>query len=915
MSFNFLEITNNTGNINKVFTWSESKCSKTSNARVYNATFQEKSFNTLEEFDAYLANDIQTNQAICLGKSKHSLTQGKLLTKGQEDISNSTISRSNAYLENQDALQLCLGDIDADTQMSDEMIEVISTQDSTYDAVLELHGDGFSEVSVRSGSSSSTGIVDTVTEEPVYVSNSQHLYWILLNADTPQDLDRYVEFLKRRAVIKKFWFLKIHKDGSTSFRTLLDLSVIKSMQSRLSFEAPATVGEGLKKMKQTSKFYNTTNGLIPFDLQNIEYKSLPDWRVVYEQAKLDNKGKINAIKKQYRADKILELVQLHNFSESEAALIIDEYLTKSNVSASMILKAADDKSHKVSKFLIQGATSWDVYDIFDYKKGLGKTYINVKNIFNANVYTYLRGGVTYNISFTIDEILNILNTLDYKEDVTKILFALIDYVVTNEFGEDDVSKIIELLESNKCSFEFEKFYYKNYIDYEVKKRMSNYAFMMMDGKTGLIKNDEDGDLTLYTKQGVMDKFSNQNFYTKDPYNLKKNIEINVVKHWMKQEYRVDYDKVVFTDDNVQKNEYNLYKGFKYTPINHSDVDIDSYFVLIKEVICDGDELFYNVVLSFIAQIIQDPFNKLGTCLVISGKKRIGKGTFIKILGELIGSNHYFQTTQPDKVFGRFNVHLHRTILAYLNEAVWSGDKSIESRIKGLISDDDMTYEMKGGAIYGAKNVLRLILDSNDKYIVPATADEGRYVVLGASDVRKDDKQFLGEVNGLRKSKKAMEKLMYYFANFNYKPYEYHLREAPKSKFLVEQIAQNFSKIQEWWFRNLQEGNIYKANYMVDADGIKISNEGLWESFKEFHKGKTQYEKQISFYSDLADLLDDAIVRKGVKVRAGTTGKIIAPLYKARELFTAKYLVGDFDDSVDWSQPSASNIPFSIPFSA
>ncbi|RLA73054.1 MAG: hypothetical protein DRG78_23030, partial [Epsilonproteobacteria bacterium] len=612
MSFNFLEITNNTGNINKVFTWSESKCSKTSNARVYNATFQEKSFNTLEEFDAYLANDIQTNQAICLGKSKHSLTQGKLLTKGQEDISNSTISRSNAYLENQDALQLCLGDIDADTQMSDEMIEVISTQDSTYDAVLELHGDGFSEVSVRSGSSSSTGIVDTVTEEPVYVSNSQHLYWILLNADTPQDLDRYVEFLKRRAVIKKFWFLKIHKDGSTSFRTLLDLSVIKSMQSRLSFEAPATVGEGLKKMKQTSKFYNTTNGLIPFNLQNIEYKSLPNWRVVYEQAKLDNKGKINAIKKQYRADKILELVQLHNFSESEAALIIDEYLTKSNVSASMILKAADDKSHKVSQFLIQGATSWDVYDIFDYKKGLGKTYINVKNIFNANVYTYLRGGVTYNISFTIDEILNILNTLDYKEDVTKILFALIDYVVTNEFGEDAVSKIIELLESNNCSFEFEKFYYKNYINFTVAEKMSDFAFIMMDGKTGVFRKSEDGDLTLYTLRSIADLFLNKNFYSKDPNNLKKTILVDVVKHWLRSQGREEFTSVVFTDKETAENEYNLFRGFAYEPINHQDIDLEPYFTLVKDVIANGDELFCNINHSFIAQMLQDPFNKLGT---------------------------------------------------------------------------------------------------------------------------------------------------------------------------------------------------------------------------------------------------------------------------------------------------------------
>ncbi|QSZ41213.1 hypothetical protein GJV85_03490 [Sulfurimonas aquatica] len=813
------------------------------------------------------------------------------------------------------SVQVCLGDVDIDEQMSEEMIKTISTQDATYDAVVELHGKEFQDVSVRSGYSSSSGLIDEETQQPVYISNSQHLYWTLLNANSSQDLDRYVEFLKRRAVIKKFWFLKIHKDGSTSFRILLDLSVIKSMQSRLSFEAPATVGEGLKKIQQESKFYNTENGLIPFDLHNVDYKGLPDWRVVYEQAKIDNEDKINAVKKQYRADKILELVQLYNLSEAEAALIIDEYLSKSIVSASMILKGTDNNPYRVYQFLTQDATKWDVYDIFDYKKGLGKTHINVKNIFNATIYTYLRGGVTYNISFTLDEIIVLLATLDFTKDVKKVLFSLVDYIVSNEFNKDDVNTIIDLLQSKNCSFEFEKYYYKNYINFTVQAKMSDFAFMMMDGKTGVFRKSEDGDLTLYTIKSISDLFLNKNFYSKDPNNLSKTILIDVVKHWLRSQEREEFTSVVFTDKDTKEDEYNLFGGFAYEPINHSGVDLQPYFELVKDVIAGGDELFCNVNHSFVAQMLQDPFNKLGTALVLSGKKRIGKGSFIKIIGALIGGNHYFQTNQPDKVFGRFNIQLLRTILVYLNEAFWSGDKSMEGRIKGIITDDDFSYEIKGGAIFGGKNATRLILDSNEKYIVPATEDEGRYIVEGVSDCKKGDKEFFTSVNDLRTSQKAMEKLMYFYMNFDYKPYEHYLREAPKSKFLIEQISQNFSKIQEWWFRNLQEGNIYKANYVMDADGIKISNEALWESFKEFHKGKTQYEKQQSFYSDLKDLLDGVVVRSGVKVSAGVTGKVIAPLHRARELFTHIYLVSDFDDMVDWSQPYTLDIPLPIPFCA
>lgn len=98
MSFNILEITNKTGDINKNISYVNGEMLKTSNAQVYDANFRELTFDTLEQFDAYITNDLCSNQAICLGKSKHSLKQGKLLTKGREDLSQGIISRTNEYL-------------------------------------------------------------------------------------------------------------------------------------------------------------------------------------------------------------------------------------------------------------------------------------------------------------------------------------------------------------------------------------------------------------------------------------------------------------------------------------------------------------------------------------------------------------------------------------------------------------------------------------------------------------------------------------------------------------------------------------------------------------------------------------------------------------------------------------------------
>ena len=903
MEFNILTITNKTGNINKNFSLLNDEVYKTSSAKVYDATFVENTFNTLEEFDKHILS-LAPNQAISLGKSVHNLTKGNIVTKGNENISTGSISRSNQYMTVQDNIQLCLGDIDPDEQMS-EYLQNINTPDKIYESLNKLHGDSFKNVSVRAGYGSSTGIFNFDTNEQIYSSDSMHFYWLLKNVNN-KNINKYIEYLKRKAVELNLWYLKIHKDGSTSYRTLLDLSVIKSLQSRFVFEAPPSVGEGLVRITPDSKFYNTSNDINNeeniYDLEKVSYKNLPDWKIVYEKEKEKRKDDIKKIKKVYRAEKITELVQTNLLSNAEASLIIDEYLFKNTISASMILTGANNANYRVYNFLTQDTKSWDIFDIFDYKKGLGKTYVNVNNLFDATIYTYLRGGVTYNISFTLNEIFIILNTIDFsRKGINKILTSLIKYIVENEFNKDDIESIIKFIANKECKFEFEKNYYKNYIEHEVLKRMSNYAFMMLDGKTGLIKLDEDIDLTLYTTRSVKDKFLNNNFNCKDPNKLTSIKEINVVDYWMKSKHRKDYESVTFTDEDTSNTlKYNLFKGFNYTPIYHEDVDIQIFFNCILEVICNNDEFFYNIVLAFIAQIIQDPMNKLGTSLIIYGEKRIGKGSFIKLLGELIGSNHYFQTSQADKVFGRFNIQLLRSVLVYLNEAFWSGDKSMEGRIKSLISDDEMSYEIKGGAVFGDKNVTRLILDSNEKYIVPATYDEGRYICLSASSSRKGDLDFLGKVNNLRHNQKAMEKIMYFFMNFDYKPYEKHLREAPKSELFIEQVMQNFTKIQEWWYRNLSEGDIYNSDYIKDADGIKISNEELWNSFKLYHKGKTTYDKQASFYSDFKNLTKGCILNNNIKVNNGKNGKLIANLKICKDKFKESTMVSSFDDNSEWN---------------
>lgn len=889
-----LLITNNydaNGNmvpINKNFTLDENgDLIKYSNAIVYDALFKEYEFNCLKEFDSFLKK-LQPYQCIALGKSAHEITEGSIVTKGKEDLYNNKISRSNEYTAVRD-IQCTLFDVDPDEQMTQKLLG-INTPELLNEAFIEIFGDEFVKVSRRIGFGSSYGVSKQDTNEPLTSSFSMHAYLTFINA-TAKKIDLLIEYIKRKAVEKGLWYFKIHKDGSCAFRTIFDLSVLKSINSRLVFEAPATIGDGLIQHIPESTFINCENGIVPLDINTISLKGLQDWRPVFEKEKLKRAKDIAVIKEKFRKDTIYNLVQRCGYDEKFAEWIINEFIEKKVLSASFQIYANDGVSCPISAYLKSDTPHFEVYDFLDPQKGLGKSRIYINKIFDAKLFTYLRGGTNYKISFSTHEILEILNTISfYRSDIDKILYTLLDYIVEKEMNDNDVQEIIRVVLIKKPSFEFTKNYYNKYIEHKCVQKMDSYAFLKFEGKSGYVDTSKE-KLNVSTRGDMIEEYRNKFFYSTDPFALDKNIKIKVFEKWSESATRKEYNNIAFTDKEVDNKTLNLFQGFPYEPIDHDDISLDLFFELVLEVICDGDKFMSNVVLAFIAQIIQDPFNKLGTCLIIAGKKRIGKGSFVKTILELLGRPLSMQTSKKDDVFTRFNQHLQYTLLVYLNEAFWHGDKSLEGQLKSLTSDEDMFYEIKGGAQFASDNYTRLILDSNEKFVVPATLDDGRYIALLASECKKGDSKFMANVNNLRNSQKAMEKLMYFFSHFNYSDYEVHLREAPKTKFLGEQIRENFNHIQQWWLSCLTNGTIPHVSFSNDGNNIRIANKDLWKSFRDStDKIKIKYMSEDKFYSEIKEaFLDDIIIKNNQKMH-GTNiyAKVLAELNICRKKFVEKY---------------------------
>ncbi len=101
--------------------------------------------------------------------------------------------------------------------------------------------------------------------------------------------------------------------------------------------------------------------------------------------------------------------------------------------------------------------------------------------------------------------------------------------------------------------------------------------------------------------------------------------------------------------------------------------------------------------------------------MLRGSQGTGKGTFVEPFGKVFGS-HFLHITQQEHFAGRFTEHFKNVILAFVDEALWAGDRKAEGHIKGLITESTILIEPKFVNPYPFKNHVNFIFASNSNWI-------------------------------------------------------------------------------------------------------------------------------------------------------------------------------------------------------
>jgi hypothetical protein len=283
------------------------------------------------------------------------------------------------------------------------------------------------------------------------------------------------------------------------------------------------------------------------------------------------------------------------------------------------------------------------------------------------------------------------------------------------------------------------------------------------------------------------------------------LPFNPVKIWIQHPKRRTYHGITFSSGSSGAR-YNMFRGW---PVNPKPLPCDNFLNFIFDVICDGNAKTYEWILDWLAQMFQFPEGKNESTVAIAmrGQKGVGKNFFAEHILELTGyrtqdSKRYgILIDQEDLIFGRFREHLLGRVLCVLDEVVWGGSKKNESQLKSLITADSIMIEPKGKKPFVADNLFRFIFMGNESWMVPASLDERRFLVLDIPSVHRKDYKYFGELqkawnNGER------EGFLYFLLH---RKISNNLREAPWTDALRDQILQTLDPHQEWIVDCLDDG--------------------------------------------------------------------------------------------------------------
>ncbi len=237
--------------------------------------------------------------------------------------------------------------------------------------------------------------------------------------------------------------------------------------------------------------------------------------------------------------------------------------------------------------------------------------------------------------------------------------------------------------------------------------------------------------------------------------------------------------------------------------------------LLLEALCDGNEEAYEYCLNWAAFMVQHSDRPAEVAVVFRGGKGVGKGTWGRALARLCGK-HSLQISNQHHFTNHFNAHLRDCIFLFADEAMWAGDKKAEGELKRLITEDTLAIEAKGKDVIHTRNMLHVMMASNEDWVVPAGLDdERRFAVFEVADTFQGNHAFFQQLND-QLNNGGLQALLWDLKTRDIS--QFHPRRGvPKTGALAKQKLASMDFVDTWWYNCLVNRSLGKDIHPVEGD--------------------------------------------------------------------------------------------------
>jgi hypothetical protein len=223
------------------------------------------------------------------------------------------------------------------------------------------------------------------------------------------------------------------------------------------------------------------------------------------------------------------------------------------------------------------------------------------------------------------------------------------------------------------------------------------------------------------------------------------------EQWLKDKTKRSYKQLDFVPSHDENQEfYNTFQGFD-CEINEFDYTTDENAIEIFKkhlgVLTNHCEKSIEYLLSWCADLIQNPARPPGVAILFKSEQGFGKDMFVDFISKMIGKDFICRTQDVKNVLGDFNSLIKDKIVVQLDELSGKDGWAFREKLKGLITTKDININEKGLKQYTQRSSLRVVLSSNRNSPIEISPDDRRFVVFRADPAKPNYQYFdrLGSV--------------------------------------------------------------------------------------------------------------------------------------------------------------------------